>query len=119
MRTGTLQLLQSIESLVKCFSRLLLKILDYASNFSGLTGWDYRENDDHYTLADLTVVVAVVLFVEVPDLGSIVAVVAAAVEPILLLHPHSSAQPPGTGIAVVEVVVDMVDMVRVERWFVV
>ena len=55
---------------------------------------DYRYSDDRCcNLADLAVVVAVVLFVEVPDLGSIVVVVLVA--PILHLPRHTL--PPSLG----------------------
>ncbi|KAI3792132.1 hypothetical protein L2E82_06002 [Cichorium intybus] len=66
---------------------------------------DSLKNDDHCTPADPAVVVAVVLFMEVPDLGSMVVVV--LVEPILLPRHHTPAQPLDTGTAAEEVVVDI------------
>ncbi|KAI3723905.1 hypothetical protein L2E82_35667 [Cichorium intybus] len=101
------------------------KSLDCASNFSGLTGWIEflikMGEESSYSrgwkcdatncplgCAKYKVVVAMVLFVEVPDLGSIVVAVVTDAEPILRPHPHNSAQPPDTGAAAVEVVVDMV-----------
>lgn len=58
---------------------------------------DYRKSDDHCISADLVVVDAAVLFLEVPDLGSMVAMV--LVEPILRLLHHISPQPLDTGAA--------------------
>ncbi|KAI3691420.1 hypothetical protein L2E82_49779 [Cichorium intybus] len=64
---------------------------------------DYRKSDDHYISTDLVVVDAAVLFSEVPDLGSMVAVV--LVESILRLLHHTSPRFLDTG-AAAEVVVD-------------
>ncbi|KAI3740351.1 hypothetical protein L2E82_30779 [Cichorium intybus] len=60
----------------------------------------YRMYDDHYTLADLVVVDAAVLFWEVPDLGSRVAVV----EPSLFLLHRISPLLLNNGIVAEEVV---------------
>ncbi|KAI3503674.1 hypothetical protein L1887_32122 [Cichorium endivia] len=70
---------------------------------------DYRKSDDHCIPADLVVVGVAVLFSEVPDLGSMIAVV--LVEPILHLHHHASPQPLDTGTAAEEVVAGIVAVV--------
>ncbi|KAI3723971.1 hypothetical protein L2E82_35735 [Cichorium intybus] len=62
---------------------------------------DYRKNDDRYIPADLVVVDVAVLFSEVPDLGSMVAVVLE--EPILHLPHHISPLPLDTSTVAVEV----------------